>query len=499
VSSVHLSHCSFSYTSAHRVLDGVDLDIGPGWTGVVGANGAGKTTLLRLMTGEIVPDSGSAALAPPNTTVAMCPQRVDQPDERVLRLGSAWDGASAAVRARLGLDPDQLGRWGTLSPGERKRWQVGAALAVEPDVLVLDEPTNHLDADARRLLLDALTTYRGVGLVVSHDRALLDELTTTTIWVRRGGAEAWRGGYTAAHAAWEAAEAAERDAYEAAKRERKRTERRLHRARQDRAAAEATMKREQRSAGLKDHDQRGAVRTGRVASAERGLGRAIEVLRAKVDRADAVVAGFDLSDDPGGAIRFESEPAPKEWLIPFDAGTLTAGDMVLARDLHLGVRRTDRIRVTGGNGAGKTTLLNALVAAATLPPDRVLHLHQEQTAADGAVLLERIRSMPGDARGRLLQLAAVLGVDSARLLESGLPSPGEARKLAIALGLATSVWLLVLDEPTNHLDLPSIERLEVALAGHRGALILVSHDEALARSVTTTEWRIEGGRLTVRG
>jgi ATPase subunit of ABC transporter with duplicated ATPase domains len=499
VPSVHLSDCSFSYTSAHRILDHVDLDIGPGWTGVVGANGAGKTTLLRLMTGEIAPDSGSATLAPSGAAVAMCPQRVDAPDERVLRLGSAWDSSSAGWRARLGLDPDQLGRWETLSPGERKRWQVGAALAADPDVLVLDEPTNHFDSDARRLLLDALTTYRGVGLVVSHDRVLLDELTTTTIRVRRGGAVAWKGGYRAACAAWEAAEAAERDAYQAEKRERRRTERRLHQARHDRAAAEVTMKREQHSAGPKDPDARGAARTGRTAAAERRLGRAIEVLRARVERADERLAGFDPAEDPGGAIQFDVEPAPKEWLVAYDTSALAAGDTVLARDLHLGVRRTDRIRVTGRNGAGKTTLLNALVGAATIPADRVLHLPQEQTAADAASLLERIRAMPGDAGGRLMQLVAALGAEPGRLLDSDVPSPGEARKITVAFGLATSTWLLVLDEPTNHLDLPSIERLESALAGYQGALILVSHDEALARAVTRTEWRIAGGTVAVIG
>ena len=79
---------------------------------------------------------------------------------------------------------------------------------------------------------------------------------------------------------------------------------------------------------------------------------------------------------------------------------------------------------------------------------------------------------------------------------SALPSPGEARKLAMAQGMGTGAWCLLLDEPTNHLDLPSIERLEEAVAGYPGAVVLVTHDEEFATATTTTTWHLEDGRLT---
>ncbi|MDJ0791073.1 MAG: ABC transporter ATP-binding protein, partial [Acidimicrobiia bacterium] len=86
--------------------------------------------------------------------------------------------------------------------------------------------------------------------------------------------------------------------------------------------------------------------------------------------------------------------------------------------------------------------------------------------------------------------------DPATLLASDQPSPGEARKVALALGLGTSTWLLVLDEPTNHLDLPSIERLQAALEAYPGAVVLITHDDELAAAVTETTWTVDGSNLT---
>ncbi len=125
-------------------------------------------------------------------------------------------------------------------------------------------------------------------------------------------------------------------------------------------------------------------------------------------------------------------------------------------------------------------------------------LPQELTADEGAALRGRFARSNDDARTRVLTLVAALGADPERILASQAPSPGEARKLKLAFGLGTQVWAMVLDEPTNHLDIPAIERLEDALAEYPGALLMVTHDDALARRCTATTWSIENGRVVPR-
>jgi ATPase subunit of ABC transporter with duplicated ATPase domains len=134
-----------------------------------------------------------------------------------------------------------------------------------------------------------------------------------------------------------------------------------------------------------------------------------------------------------------------------------------------------------------------------MPPHRLLHLPQELTREEGVRLLSGLDSLPRDRRGRVLSVVAALGVDPEELLVSGRPSPGEARKLAIALGLGIGAWGMLLDEPTNHLDLPAVERIESALEAYPGALLVVTHDETFATRTTNTKWRLHSGELSVEG
>jgi ATPase subunit of ABC transporter with duplicated ATPase domains len=497
---VHLVDLSFSYADSVPILRDVSIQLAPGWTGIVGHNGAGKTTLLRLITGALEPAAGHVRIDPPAARVELCPQTVETMTSVISRFAAATDGAARRIQGELHLTSDDLSRWPTLSPGERRRWQVGAALAAEPAVLILDEPTDHLDADARELLVAALRRFGGIGLVVSHDRALLDALTGHTIRVQGGGARIWRGPYHTAKQSWEAEEREHHQHYERLKHEQANLRRRLADKRRLAQSAEAQWNAgaRQRMKGPRDHDANSMMARGRAEMASRRISRDAGIVRRSVDRVGDQLAEFHFQKEKGRAIFVDYVPAPHNRLCVLELAELRAGSTLILSDVRATIERTSRIHLAGPNGIGKSTLLAALVKAARIAASRLLYLPQELTAADRARLLESVRALSGAERSRVLTMVAALGVDPDRLLGSRALSPGEARKLALALGLGRQVWAAVLDEPTNHLDIPAIERLEDALAEYPGALVIVTHDEQLAGRCANQQWRLESGHLATR-
>jgi ATPase subunit of ABC transporter with duplicated ATPase domains len=493
--AIHFSHVSFSYSSAVPIIEDASFDIGPGWTGLVGVNGIGKTTLMSLIAGLRTPDTGRVVVEPAGLSPVLCEQRVDDLSDAITTLAVSWDRRAVRMRSSLHLEAADLDRWPDLSPGERKRWQIGAALAAEPDVLLLDEPTNHLDGEARSMLVGALASFRGCGVVISHDRTLLDELTERTIWIEGGRVEIWGGPYDVAREARAAAAAQRASTYERLRSQQRKLERRLDEKRRASVQKDAERLRERRAAGKHDLDTRGAAATYKHERGQKTGAQTVSSMTRSLDRIGDELAASAMTKEKGGSISFAADTAPKEHLIRH-AGPVMAGERRLF-DVDLGVRRTDRIRIAGPNGAGKTTLVETLLAGLTIPRERVLYLAQETSPTDAMAWLDQVRSLDPDQRGTVMALVARLGSDPGPLLVTDLPSPGEARKVALALGLGTATWLLVLDEPTNHLDLPSIERLEEALATHAGALILITHDDALAAAVTDTTWIVGDDGVTV--
>ncbi|GGI09118.1 hypothetical protein GCM10011354_32490 [Egicoccus halophilus] len=205
---------------------------------------------------------------------------------------------------------------------------------------------------------------------------------------------------------------------------------------------------------------------------------------------------FDVQRELGGALGFRHVDSGRRVLVEVQGDVRHAGGEVLLQDVDVALQRGQRVRVAGANGAGKSTLLAVLLARLSDAAEQVGILPQE--LSDPSRVLEDVRRLDPEVRGRVLGTLATLGVDPDRVLVTDAPSPGEARKLALAGLLSATASVLVLDEPTNHLDLPSIERLEAALAAWDGALVLVTHDEALAAAATTTTWEVADGRVDVR-
>jgi ATPase subunit of ABC transporter with duplicated ATPase domains len=489
---VRVSNLSFSFSDSVAILCGANFQIAPGWTGIVGPNGAGKTTLLRLLAGELEPSSGAIHFDGACAGAIVLPQTVEPLTGEIETFAQASDGEAFRLFGELALDPDDIARWPTLSPGERKRWQVGAALWRQPSVLMLDEPSDHLDSEARDFLLAGLRQFRGIGIVVSHDRGLLDSLTTHTIHVERATARIWRGPYSEAKRSWEAEEHEYQRAHDRVKHEHRVLTRRLGDTRRMAANAEAKAHAQNRRKDPGDHEKTTIARN--VASKAR---RKVTLLRAKSERAAETLTEFEIEKPKGRPLFVDYAAAPQARVLGVDADQLRAGDKLLLRDAHLSVMRGDKVRLSGPNGIGKTTLLRAMVAGAHLPLSRLLYLPQELSADDAASLCADVRSLDADGRARVLSLVAALGVDPERILATDAPSPGEARKLKLAFGLGTQVWAMVLDEPTNHLDIPAIERLEDALTEYPGAMLMVTHDDALAKRCTSIQWRIEDGHVIV--
>jgi ATPase subunit of ABC transporter with duplicated ATPase domains len=485
---VHVQGAAFAYADAAPIVDDATLTLSAGWTGLVGPNGAGKTTLLRLLIGELQPTRGQIRVAPDDLRIAWCAQELPEPTTALHDFADSHERLAHRVRAALRLETFE--RWHTLSPGERKRWQIGAAVAAEPDVLLLDEPTNHLDRDARSWLYDALRLHRGIGVIVSHDRALLDRLTFQTLRLADARATLYAGGYTQARAEWEHEVQLERETRSAARARVRELTGRVHVARTAQRGAAAQTKTSARMKGPHDSDARGIMAQTKAAWADATHGRKVEVLRRELTRAERELDAHQVRKPLGNPVFAGFAPAPTEIIGFMESRTLCAGDRPLVDLPALTLHREDRIWIEGPNGAGKSTLLRALVADFRLAHDDVLVMPQELSTEQTRAALEQLDALDSLARGRVLSIVAALGVEPDRLLRSQQPSPGEARKLLLALGFARHARALVLDEPENHLDVPSIERVEAALVDYPGALFLVTHDPRLAEACTVQRWTI---------
>jgi len=483
--SVALRDLTFIYESAPEpLISALTVHFPIGFTGVVGANGAGKTTLLKIVAGKLAPTSGSVLGARDAT---YCEQRTDTPPSRLGEFLDDWEPDAFELRGRLEIEPDFLERWDTLSHGERKRAQIGCALWSNPAVLAIDEPTNHIDAHARDLLVAALQRYRGVGLIVSHDRELLDALCVQCVWLEPPSARVYPGGFTKAREQRKL----DRETALAERNKAVREHRQLQRevaVRRERAARESVV-RSKRGVAKHDHDAREKIDRARVADGKAGA--SLRQLGGRAAQAKERLDAAHVEKEHETGIWLPGSRSRRNLLFELDAGEIPLGGGRVLRFPRLSMQPDDRVAITGPNGAGKSTLLRRILRDVNVPEEHVIAMPQEIAAPQATRILADARALPNDRLGHVLNVVSRLGSRPQRLLESREPSPGETRKLMLALGMARLPHLIALDEPTNHLDLPSIEALEEALADCPCGLLLVSHDRRFLERLTRTSWRIE--------
>jgi macrolide transport system ATP-binding/permease protein len=484
--AIEFRNVTFQYDrAAEPLFERLTCRLPAGWTGLVGANGAGKTTFLRLAVGRLRPRVGQVD-GPDGAFYGE--QRTDKAPPGFLAFLESPGADACRLRGALRIDPSWRNRWETLSHGERKRAQVGVMLWRRPPVLALDEPTNHLDREARRLLTKALRSFRGVGLLVSHDRELLDSLCERCLFLDPPDAVLRPGGYTdgTREAAREQGSLAR--LREDARKQRKRLEREARRRRSE--AARAKRKDSKRRLDPKDRDGRAKIDMARLTGKDAAATRRLKRMEDRAARARAAEESVRVRKEYGTGITLPGEVAHRDFLFRLDAGTLALGRRRLDHPA-LAMAPRDRIALAGPNGAGKSTLAARILDVLDLPERRLVYIPQEFDLGASAALLDEARHLPREELGRMMIVTSRLGSRPERLLASDTPSPGEVRKLLLAVGIAREPWLVILDEPTNHMDLPSVVCLEQALACFPGGLLLVSHDERFLCSLTDIRWEIE--------
>lgn len=471
------------------LLDHANLTVMDGERiGVIGRNGTGKSSLLRVIAGADKLDDGSKTVMD-GLGIAYVEQEPFLPEANTLR-------ESLILRGKLNEENDEQIKWRQIarldeylhrfeldgdrplqgaSGGEKKRAALALAFTQNKDLLLLDEPTNHLDIDAILILEELIKSeYRGSKslMVITHDRAFLDSVSTRIIELDRGVLRSYPGNF---------------EAYENRK--------------EQELAAEDIARRKFDKFWAQEEVW---IRKGIEARRTRNEGRVRRLERLREERAARrdCLGQINLNIDAGmksGKIVAELEKV-----------SLAFGDKVIVKDLNFRLLRGDRLGLVGHNGVGKSTLISLILGKRQ--PDsgtiklgtnlQIAYFDQLRAQLDPNKTVAETIS-PGsewiEVGGSKKHIMAYLGDFLFPPRRANVPvsnlSGGERNRLLLARLFALPANLLVLDEPTNDLDIDSLELLEQTLQNYPGTLILVSHDRRFLDNVVTEVLAPEGNGL----
>ena len=473
-----IDHISMEFSS-RPVLDDITFLINrKERIALVGKNGAGKTTLLRLIAGEYQPTSGRIAKET-DMTIGYLPQVMLFHDDRTLReemmLVAHEDEARFVAEMDrtvigLGFERKDFDRpCSEFSGGWRMRIELAKILLSHPDLLLLDEPTNHLDIESIQWLEDFLKSSPSAVLMVSHDRAFIDNVCNRTIEITLGRIYDYNVNYS------------------------KFVELRKERHEQQVRAYQNQQKMIQDTEEFIERFRYKATKAVQVQSRIKQL--------EKLERLEV-----DLEDTSRLNLRFP--PAPRSGDFPLIIEDLRKdfGSHNVFHDVTFTIRRGEKVAFVGKNGEGKTTLVKCIMGQLDYMGSlkighnvKIGYFAQNQAALldENLTVFETIDYVAvGDIRTKIRDiLGAFMFGGEASDKKVKVLSGGERSRLAMIRLLLEPCNLLILDEPTNHLDMQSKDVLKAALQDFNGTLICVSHDRDFLNGLVSKVYEFGGGRV----
>jgi len=467
-----------------RLLDEINLQIESGeWVGLLGRNGMGRSTLLKLISGEILPHSGTIARQQ-NIQVAYLPQEVPQGlSGRVRDIVESgleavsitlddehqWQRQHQVEKVFSRMDLDSEARFEVLSAGLKRRVYLARGLVRNPDLLLLDEPTNHLDITSIDWLEDFLKRWGGTLLFVTHDRVFLQRLSTRIVELDRGVLFDWNCDYS------------------------------------------TFVKRKDEM--LSAEQAQNTIFDKRLAQEEQWIRKGIEARRTRNEgRVRALKRLREMRRERrelSGKVRMQisAENRSGRLVIEVENVSYSYGDKNIVSNFSTTIQRGDKIGIVGPNGSGKTTLLRILMGELRPSQGEVRHgvnvemayfdqlraqLDESKSVLDNVGQGRDTITINGRARNLMGYLEDFLFTrDRVRAPISAL-SGGERNRLLLARLFTQPANLLILDEPTNDLDIETLEVLEDLLLDYEGTLLLVSHDRAFLNNIVTSTLMLDG-------